>query len=149
MPGPGRPFVKGSVPNPKGRPVGSRSRATLAIEALFEGEAEAISRRVIAKAKRGDPVAIKICMDRILAPRKDRITPFPLPSLDSPADLPNATAALVRAVSEGDLTPGEASDIAKIFDLHIHAVEVADHERRIAEIEARNEQQDGDQDRES
>jgi hypothetical protein len=40
-------FPKGTSGNPQGRPLGARNKATLAIEALLEGEAEAITRKAI------------------------------------------------------------------------------------------------------
>ena len=44
---------KGYTPNPKGRPAGSRHKTTLAIEALLEGEAEALTRKAIDMAMNG------------------------------------------------------------------------------------------------
>ena len=46
----GRPFERG---NP-GRPKGARNRATLAAEAILEGEAEALSRKAVERALEGD-----------------------------------------------------------------------------------------------
>jgi hypothetical protein len=40
----GRPFEPGQSGNPAGHPKGSRNKATLAIEVLLDGEAEAITR---------------------------------------------------------------------------------------------------------
>jgi hypothetical protein len=68
----GRPFRPGQSGNPAGRRTGSRHKATLAMEALFEGEAEAIGRKAIEKAKEGDTTAMRLCLERIIAPRKDR-----------------------------------------------------------------------------
>jgi hypothetical protein len=48
---------KGYAPNRKGRPPGSRHRTTLAIEALLEGEAEALTRKVIELAMNGDDLS--------------------------------------------------------------------------------------------
>jgi hypothetical protein len=49
----GRPFAPG---NP-GRPKGSRNKATLAAEALLDGEAEALTRKAIELALAGDVTA--------------------------------------------------------------------------------------------
>jgi Family of unknown function (DUF5681) len=40
-----RPFKAGRSGNPEGRPRGSRNKATMAVEALLDGEAKAIARR--------------------------------------------------------------------------------------------------------
>ena len=40
-------FKPGQSGNPAGRPKGSRNRSTLALEAIFEAEAEAITRKAI------------------------------------------------------------------------------------------------------
>jgi hypothetical protein len=50
---PGRPFEHG---NP-GRPKGSRNKATLAAEALLDGEAETLTHKAIELAKGGDTTA--------------------------------------------------------------------------------------------
>ena len=47
-------WKKGQSGNPNGRAAGSRNRATLAIEALLEGEGEALTRKAIELAKAGD-----------------------------------------------------------------------------------------------
>ena len=47
MAGKGKPFVLGKSGNPIGRPVGARNKTTLAVEALFDGEAEALTRKVV------------------------------------------------------------------------------------------------------
>ena len=57
-------WKKGQSGNPNGRAAGSRNRATLAIEALLEGEGEALTRKAIELAKAGDMAALRLCLDR-------------------------------------------------------------------------------------
>src|SRR5262249_4193060 len=64
----GRPFEPGKSGNPKGRPKGSRNQATLLAEALLDGEAEAITRKVINAALEGDTTALRLYLERLLAP---------------------------------------------------------------------------------
>ena len=64
--GPGRPFEKGRSGNPAGRPCGARNKATLAAEALFDSEAEALSRKAVELALGGSEGALRICLDRII-----------------------------------------------------------------------------------
>jgi hypothetical protein len=47
-------FEKGQSGNPAGRPPGSRNKATILAEAMFQGEAEGIIRMVLDKAREGD-----------------------------------------------------------------------------------------------
>ncbi|MGH7064786.1 MAG: DUF5681 domain-containing protein, partial [Stellaceae bacterium] len=68
----GRSFAKGKSGNPVGRQPGSRNRASLAAEALLDGAADGLTRRAVELAVAGDPMALKLCLERILAPRRDR-----------------------------------------------------------------------------
>jgi hypothetical protein len=66
-------FTKGTSGNPGGRPPGSRNRATLLMETLLEGEAEQLTRKAIELALAGDLNALRLCLDRLLPPSKDRL----------------------------------------------------------------------------
>ena len=128
-------FQPGQSGNPAGRPKGSRNRSTLALEAIFEGEAEAITRKVIELALEGDTQALRMCLDRLAPPRKDRPVTFELPAIKATADLTQATNALLQAVASGDLTPSEAADIGKAVDAHVRAIEAVDLHQRLLRIE--------------
>ena len=128
-------FEPGRSGNPGGRPKGSRNRSTLVLEAIFEGEAEALSRRAIAMALDGDGPAMKLCLDRLLSPRRDRSISFDLPTIESAADLPKATEAMLRAVASGEITPSEAADIGKAVSAHIEAITAAQMADRLARLE--------------
>jgi hypothetical protein len=105
------------------------------LEQIFEGEAEALSRRAIAMALDGDGPAMKLCLDRLLSPRRDRSITFDLPAINSAADLPKATEAMLRAVASGEITPSEAADIGKAVSAHIEAITAADLSARLAQLE--------------
>ena len=78
----GRPFEKGRSGNPVGRRLGSRNKATLAAAALLAGEAEALTRKAVEMALAGDPTAMRLCMERVLPPCRERTVKFSLPSID-------------------------------------------------------------------
>lgn len=131
----GRKFAPGQSGNPAGRPKGARHKTTLAIEALLEGEAEALTRKAVELAKAGDMQALRLCMDRLAPPRKDRSVTFDLPPIDTLGDLPKATRALMAAVATGELTPAEAAELGKLLDAHVKAIEVTDLNRRLEALE--------------
>ena len=104
------PFQPGQSGNRAGKRKGTRNKVTLAVEALLDGEAETLTRKAIELAKSGDLAALRVCLDRIAPPRKDRPVFFELPPVASAADAAKAAAALLEAVADGDLTPAEASE---------------------------------------
>ncbi|MET0532531.1 MAG: DUF5681 domain-containing protein [Microvirga sp.] len=128
----GKPFQQGNA----GRPKGSRNRATLALEALLDGEAENLTRKAIEMAMSGDTTAMRFVMDRIMPPRKDRPVMFSLPKLETAADAVKATAALAEAVAAGDITPGEAGELSKLVDGFTKAVELHEIQQRLDKLEA-------------
>ena len=132
----GRPFAPG---NP-GRKPGSRNRTSLAVDALLEGEAEALTRKAVEIALEGDTTALRLCLDRIAPPRKDRPVPFTLPPLTSAKDAVSASAAILAAVASGDLTPMEAGELSKLVANYVEALKTCDIEERLALVEARTNQ---------
>jgi len=128
-------FHPGQSGNPAGKPKGTRHKTTLACEALLDGEAEAITRKAIDAAKGGDMIAIRLCMDRFIAPRKDRTVPFELPKLETAADAVKDTAAIVSAVADGDLTPSEAGELSKVVEGFTRTLTAVDFEERLTKLE--------------
>jgi hypothetical protein len=123
----GRPFEPG---NP-GRPKGSRNKATLAMEALLDGEHDALTRKAIDLAKAGDIAALRLCLERLLPPRKDRPVAFEFPQIDSV----EAMAAIAAAVADGELTPMEAAELSKVVDAYTRTVETTDLAARLVRLE--------------
>src|SRR5829696_2272138 len=130
-----RLFQPGQSGNPSGRPPGSRNKTTLAVDALLDGEAETLTRKAIELAKAGDLVALRLCLDRICPPRKDRPVRFDLPELRTAEDAKLAASALLKAVADGDLTPSEASEIGRLLDSYTRILEREEFEKRLIRLE--------------
>src|SRR5436190_22686204 len=128
-------FKPGQSGNPSGRPKGARHRTTVAIEALLEGEGEALTRKAIELAKAGDMQALRLCMDRLVPPRRDSPVAFGLPEMKTVGDALLAMGALVKAVADGDLTPREAAELSKLVGKYAETVRVCEIEQRLAEVE--------------
>lgn len=133
--GPGKPFEPGQSGNPAGKAKGTRNAATLAIEALFEGEAEAIGRRAVELALGGDSTALRLVLERIAPVRRGRPVTFTLPDIARPADIPAALSLILQATAAGELTPDEAATIAGILETKRRAIELVEVEARIAALE--------------
>ena len=128
-------WKKGQSGNPNGRAAGSRNRATLAIEALLEGEGEALTRKAIELAKAGDMQALRLCLDRLVPPRKDSPVAFDLPEMKTINDAVPAMGALVKAVGQGELTPTEAGELTKMVQAFAKIIETAELEERVRTLE--------------
>src|SRR4051794_37743442 len=118
-------------PGNRGKPRGARNRATIAVESLMEGEAEKLGRKAVELALAGDTVALRLCLDRLCPPRRNRPVNIALPAIETAAALPHASMALLNAVARGALTPAEAVEVAKLLDLHIRAIEASELEVRL------------------
>jgi hypothetical protein len=127
--GPGRPFEKGQSSNPAGKPPGCENHMTRAAEMLLDGEAKALTRKAVALALEGDPTAMRLCLERIVAPRRARTLQLDLPPIADPADIAAAMTAITNAVAEGAITPGEAAEVAKVVDTLVRAIEASDFDR--------------------
>jgi Family of unknown function (DUF5681) len=135
--GPGRPFKPGQSGNPAGKRPGTRHRATMLAERLLDGEVEAMVCTAIEKAKQGDMVALRLCLDRILPPRRDRPVHFSIPALHSAQDASKAMAAITTAVACGELTPAEAAGLSRVIETYVKALETSEIERRLKILEER------------
>jgi uncharacterized protein DUF5681 len=88
----GRPFEKGRSGNPAGRRTGCRNKANIAAVALLEGEPEAPTRKAVERALIGDPTAMRLCVERILPPCRERTVNFALPPIESAPTGPSPSA---------------------------------------------------------
>ena len=123
--------------NPAGKPRGARHKTTLAIEALLEGQHEALTQKAIDKALEGDTTALRLCLDRLAPPRKDAPISVELPTVTNAQDAVLASAGVLAAVAAGDITPDEGARVMALLTAHKGIVETGDLERRIAALEIR------------
>lgn len=130
-------FKPGQSGNPNGRPKGARNKTTRAVEALLNGQHEALTQAAITKALAGDTTALRLCLDRIAPARKDSPVTFALPPIKSAADTVAASSALLDAVAEGEVTPDEAGRVMALLTAHRSLVEAGELESRLAALEAK------------
>jgi hypothetical protein len=128
-------FRPGQSGNPAGKPKGARNATTIALESLLDGQAEALTQKAVELAMSGDITALRICIDRILPPRKDRPVRFTLPPIASAKDAASTMSSVLSAVAAGELTPAEASEISKIIDTYVRAVETSELATRLDRLE--------------
>jgi hypothetical protein len=103
---------------------------------LLEGEADRLARKAVDLALGGSEAALRLCLDRLIAPRRERSVRFQLPPLDDAGDIAAAMIAVTEAVADGTLTPGEASALSQTIDTFLRAIDARDFEARLKRLEA-------------
>jgi hypothetical protein len=130
-------FQPGQSGNPAGKAAGTRHRTTLAMETLLDGEGEKLARVAIDKALEGDLIALRLCLDRLMPPRKDVPVKIELPPVRTIAEAVEASVAVLAAVGAGEVTPDEGGRVMALLTAHRAIVEAGDLEARIAALEAK------------
>lgn len=123
------------APGNPGKPHGSRHKATRAVQQLMQGSAEALTQKAVDLALEGDTTALRICIERIAPPTRDAPVNFTLPKMACATDAANAAAAVLQAVSHGNLTPHEGAIVMGLLENYRRTLETSDIEERIARLE--------------
>ena len=63
-------FLPGVSGNPGGKVPGCRNRASLVVESLLDGQAEALAEKAIEIALSGNVLALRLCLHRSMLPRR-------------------------------------------------------------------------------
>ena len=105
----------------------------------MDGEADALTRKAIDAALGGDMTALRLCLDRIVPPRRERPVNFRIPPLKSADDAAAAMAAITEAVAAGELSLGEAETASALVERFTRALEAGEFEKRLRALEAAGE----------
>jgi hypothetical protein len=124
-------FAKG---NP-GRPKGSRHKYVLAVQDILDGEAETLGRKVVDLALAGDTAALRLCLERIVPPKKHLSVEFDLPAISDANGMVEAAKAVLQAVSEGKLAPADATVVMTLVERFGRVLELSEYEARIKALE--------------
>ncbi|PZP56268.1 MAG: hypothetical protein DI586_04295 [Micavibrio aeruginosavorus] len=131
----GRPFKKGQSGNPNGKPKGTQHHATRAVLQLLDGEADTLTRKAIELALKGDTTALRLCLERLAAPAKDKPIYITLPKLRGAEHAAEALASVIAEMSSGSITPSEAAAVAGLLETYRRTLETVDIEQRLAALE--------------
>ena len=118
-----------------GGPKGSRNKATIAIESLLQGQSEALTQTAVTKALEDDSAAPRLCMERIAPAPKDQPVSFSLPNMNNAVDASEAAGSVLTAVSDGELTPIEATRVMGLIDSYRRTLELTEIEQRLQALE--------------
>jgi hypothetical protein len=106
------------------------------LEELFEGEAEDLARTMLELAKAGNPRCLEYCLDRLLPERRGEPINLELPKINGVHDVAAAKAVVIRAVSNGTVTPEQASQVFCLLDSYAEAIAASDVAVRLERVES-------------
>lgn len=129
----GRPFVKGQVANPKGRPRGVPDRRTRYRE-LIEARMPELVERCVQLALQGDVQAMRLCFERVLPALKAIDDQIAVP-VSGGSGLGDHARSVVTAVLGGELSPSEAKSVMAVLLDQSRILEVESFELRLAALE--------------
>jgi hypothetical protein len=108
--------------------------ATRAAVLLLDGEAEALTHKAVELALAGDPIALRLCLDRIIGVRRGRPVELSgelaVPRVANARDLAAAMSAVVAAATQGAITPDEAVALAQMVESFTRTLNAAHVERK-------------------
>ncbi len=124
-------FTKGKSGNPSGRPCGVKDKRITLREA-FQKHQSALIEAVIEQALRGDTAALRICLDRIVAPLKSnpvRIDGF------TGGTLAERGEAVMAAIAAGEIAVEEGGALLNMLQSQVRLVEATELDTRITALE--------------
>lgn len=127
-------FKAGASGNPTGRPKGIKDRR-VELRALLEPHADKLVKKVVDLALAGDVQALRICIDRIIPPVRERAVSVALPDTADAAGCADAQAKIIAAVAAGELLPGEGEALAGLIEHRRRALETNDIIKRLEAME--------------
>src|SRR5581483_10496163 len=130
-------WPKGTSGNHSGRPVGSRNKTTILIQSILAERAEELIQKAVALALEGDPIALRLCIERLFPPCKDRPIHVELPATDGTRQLLETSHTVLAAIAAGEITPNEGQMLANVLSAQIEIVNAEDIDRRLKELEQR------------
>ena len=117
--------------------IPSRVVAALTAESVILEHAQALTLRLVDRALRGDPAALKMCLDRLLPATKTRATPFAMrPGPITGESIAAAYADLTRQLARGEATPDEVREVFAALEAMRAAVVTAELEKDVEALKA-------------
>jgi hypothetical protein len=129
----GRPFSGGNHFG-RGRPKGSKNLQRVWME-LLEGHGEALMKKCMLDALQGDKLSMRLCIERLLAPRREGSVQLALPRMKTLADVDLAHERVLRAIQSGSITPAEGETVTNVLESRRKVIETVDLQTRVEKLE--------------
>lgn len=125
------PFKSGESGNPLGRPIGVRDRRT-ALRELLSPHAPELVQKAVNLALEGDTAALKMCLDRCIAPLRPTTQNI---ALNFEGELHERGEATLQAIYAGDIDPLTGSALIGALADQARLKEQTELEARLSHLE--------------
>jgi hypothetical protein len=125
----------GQSGNPQGMRIGTRHKRTLLLEGILGEKGAELLAKVVELGLAGDAACLKICLDRLLPPKKSMPIRFKLPALNSIADAQSALALITAGMAAGKILSDEAVALSGIVTSFVKTIEASELESRLTALE--------------
>ncbi len=126
-------FKKGNSGNPAGKPKGAKDKRT-ELRALFQPHAKDLIDKAVTLALKGDPAALRLCLERLVSPIKASTEPFKADVLLT-GTLSERGERLIQAMASGEIGPDEGAALIGALQAQCRIVELSDLEARLTALE--------------
>jgi len=130
----GRPFEAGNTFG-RGRPKGRVNKMTALWQQLQDEFGEQIVKKCMSLAVEGDRAAMRLCMERMIAPRRDSSVQFELASIKDLTGIEAAMDAVLKRIASGRMTPEQGETVSRILETQRRIVESRDLDARMEKLE--------------
>jgi hypothetical protein len=123
-------FQKGKSGNPSGKPKGAKDKRT-ELRSLFEPHRKALIKTVVEKALAGDTTALRICIDRLVAPVRGN----PVNIGNFSGTLSERGERVMEAIAQGSISAEDAVSLMSVIQMQTRIVESDELEKRLSALE--------------
>jgi hypothetical protein len=130
-------FIKGYSGNPAGKPKGVKDKRT-ALRELLAPHAQSLIKKAVELAKAGDTTALRLCLERIIAPVRAKDEPVDLKAKGE--NMTDKGRHILEAGITGKITPAETATLMQALTAQARVVQVDELAGRLEALEAKVEQ---------
>jgi hypothetical protein len=130
----GQAFAPGNALG-QGRLKGSRNKKTLWFREMLEDHGEALMKKCMVDALRGDRHSMRLCIERLLAPRREVAVRLSFPRVHNLASIDAASERVIGAITKGEITPADGQMIAGVLEHRRRVIETLELESRLQTLE--------------
>jgi len=110
---------------------------------MLRPHASKLIARCVKMALGGDSTAMRICMDRLVAPVREEAVNVELPPIGNIEDCGAAQAAVIAVVAAGDMLPSQAQVLCALIEAQRRSFETTDILKRLTTLEESLQQRAG------